>query len=749
MAKPSLDIALGSPDITAFKNKMQETSNHVGTVARQIAKQFLDLNKGIEAGLMASASRMALGMVGKVALVVGSYKLMSAAVSAAREQLEQMVSVADKANASGLSPEFWQAWVNGAKGATEKVALFEGALGNAYQALKPVLNPDWSVWDEGLKKVTAVEQAMREMRELFSTDQDSSGLSMFRAATTQDQRIVAVLTYMKQLQAIGQELAALDLADKLFGAKFADQIRQGTLSVDQLLDDLKTKSADAFSNEIVTRAKKLDDELKNAWRTLDQNLHPALEAIDNIVLNIKGEWLKIVQLMGDAAALSNKIRPGTGYQGGVSAFDLDQQTLLKNRLNDTGLTPQQRSGVEKQLHEIESRIAQAQASEVPQAPVNFSYGGNSAVPLPKRRPDDAPKPPKPTDTTTVDKLGAAADSIQKRTAALQAEAGAIDQTTAARERAKVVAQLETVAMQANAAAGKGANVVTDEQRRKINEVADAYSKAAEAMQKARVASAIKFDTQTALLDPSDVQIASALKGLYPDVATALNSVEASAMRANEAMRGIANTMSSTLTTGLTDVLDGTKSVSDAFSSMGKTILRAIEEALVKLLIVGPIMRSLSGMMGGMGGGLGGGLGGIGLSLLGTGGLFADGGEVRGPGGPRDDRIPIMASNGEFVVRADATARHLPLLHAINQNRIPRFADGGLIGNPANDNRFASNDNRTSFAPTINVKVDGGSRGMQADEALAKSIGAQVESQIRTLMAKELRTQMRPGGILKR
>ncbi|MBN8978906.1 MAG: hypothetical protein J0I08_20760, partial [Rhizobiales bacterium] len=131
------------------------------------------------------------------------------------------------------------------------------------------------------------------------------------------------------------------------------------------------------------------------------------------------------------------------------------------------------------------------------------------------------------------------------------------------------------------------------------------------------------------------------------------------------------------------------------------------------------------------------------------GLFADGGEVRGPGGPRDDRIPIMASNGEFVVRADATARHLPLLHAINQNRIPRFADGGLIGNPANDNRFASNDNRTSFAPTINVKVDGGSRGMQADEALAKSIGAQVESQIRTLMAKELRTQMRPGGILKR
>lgn len=140
-------------------------------------------------------------------------------------------------------------------------------------------------------------------------------------------------------------------------------------------------------------------------------------------------------------------------------------------------------------------------------------------------------------------------------------------------------------------------MVTVAQRDRINEVADAYSKATLAIEKAQIASSIKFGAQTALLDPADAAIASQLKGIYPDVATALGSVEASAMRANEALKGIAGTMSSTMTSGLTDILDGTKSVSAGFADMGKVILRALEEAMIKVLIVGPIMRSLGGGFG--------------------------------------------------------------------------------------------------------------------------------------------------------
>lgn len=66
-----------------------------------------------------------------------------------------------------------------------------------------------------------------------------------------------------------------------------------------------------------------------------------------------------------------------------------------------------------------------------------------------------------------------------------------------------------------------------------------------------------------------------------------------------------------------------------------------------------------------------------------GGLFpakkAAGGMINGPGGPRDDRVPILASNGEFVVNARATSQNRALLEAINAGALPRRATGGPVG----------------------------------------------------------------------
>src|SRR5690606_4696990 len=42
-----------------------------------------------------------------------------------------------------------------------------------------------------------------------------------------------------------------------------------------------------------------------------------------------------------------------------------------------------------------------------------------------------------------------------------------------------------------------------------------------------------------------------------------------------------------------------------------------------------------------------------------------GGWVSGPGGPRDDRVPIMASDQEFVVNARSARQFGPLLEWIN------------------------------------------------------------------------------------
>lgn len=66
-----------------------------------------------------------------------------------------------------------------------------------------------------------------------------------------------------------------------------------------------------------------------------------------------------------------------------------------------------------------------------------------------------------------------------------------------------------------------------------------------------------------------------------------------------------------------------------------------------------------------------------------GGLFADGGMVRGPGTSTSDSIPAWLSNGEFVLNARAT-RMLgsSTLNALNEGRVAKFADGGYVGNNA-------------------------------------------------------------------
>ncbi|MEV6773910.1 hypothetical protein AB0N05_35270 [Nocardia sp. NPDC051030] len=56
---------------------------------------------------------------------------------------------------------------------------------------------------------------------------------------------------------------------------------------------------------------------------------------------------------------------------------------------------------------------------------------------------------------------------------------------------------------------------------------------------------------------------------------------------------------------------------------------------------------------------------IGDTLVEWAAKMRDGGLVHGPGGPREDQVPVLMSNGEFVVNAASTAKNLTLLQAIN------------------------------------------------------------------------------------
>lgn len=69
--------------------------------------------------------------------------------------------------------------------------------------------------------------------------------------------------------------------------------------------------------------------------------------------------------------------------------------------------------------------------------------------------------------------------------------------------------------------------------------------------------------------------------------------------------------------------------------------------------------------------------------------FAEGGHVRGPGGPKADQINAKLSNNEFVQPSDAVDHYgVPFMQAVQQKKLPKggdgaslpgFASGGLVG----------------------------------------------------------------------
>lgn len=76
----------------------------------------------------------------------------------------------------------------------------------------------------------------------------------------------------------------------------------------------------------------------------------------------------------------------------------------------------------------------------------------------------------------------------------------------------------------------------------------------------------------------------------------------------------------------------------------------------------------------------------GASSTGSKGLpgYASGGRIRGPGTGTSDSVIIRASNGEYMLRAAAVQKYgTNLLDNMNGLKLPKFADGGLIGQVAN------------------------------------------------------------------
>ncbi len=61
--------------------------------------------------------------------------------------------------------------------------------------------------------------------------------------------------------------------------------------------------------------------------------------------------------------------------------------------------------------------------------------------------------------------------------------------------------------------------------------------------------------------------------------------------------------------------------------------------------------------------------------------FAEGGIISGPGGPKSDSIPVMASNGEAILSAEIVKKYPGLVQGLIAGKIPGFKNSGIATKP--------------------------------------------------------------------
>lgn len=182
----------------------------------------------------------------------------------------------------------------------------------------------------------------------------------------------------------------------------------------------------------------------------------------------------------------------------------------------------------------------------------------------------------------------------------------------------------------------------------------------QAIEKLRV---LKEDMQT-FSDTSSDPI------LPEKIAAVGDAIENMAARSEVNLSRVQSSLADGLGDALFDIVDGTKSASEAFKEFARTFLREIAKMIIKQIALNAVKAAFGGFSGG--GGVGG--------LFSKGGHvqgFAQGGFITGKGTTTSDSIPARLSHGEYVMQASAVKNYgLNFMEAINRVKLDANVSGG-------------------------------------------------------------------------
>lgn len=161
---------------------------------------------------------------------------------------------------------------------------------------------------------------------------------------------------------------------------------------------------------------------------------------------------------------------------------------------------------------------------------------------------------------------------------------------------------------------------------------------------------IKYATQST---SSNTAEANSLQNSAISLASTANSLQSSANALASTMTSLLTAISNLNSTQVStlNALNSQFSLTSSLTIKGSSVNNNMVTALNKIAYNTAYIMQYTGSSGGFG--------------ADNVGAYAAGGWIRGPGSATSDSIPIWASNGEFMVNADAARRHAAMLEAIN------------------------------------------------------------------------------------
>jgi hypothetical protein len=290
-----------------------------------------------------------------------------------------------------------------------------------------------------------------------------------------------------------------------------------------------------------------------------------------------------------------------------------------------------------------------------------------------------------------------AKSLERQSAAQEAEAIAVGKSVGESQRLRAEFTLQEAAQQA------GIKVAGD-YADKIKRLADRYGEAAQRVAELRLKSDTAFDRGQLGRDPTEAVVADKLRSVYgDDFSKELDSSTASAIRLNEQLRIARDTTTDIASGGLKDfknAVAGGATAFDALKTAAGNALNKISDKLIDMATQNLVSKAFGGSGGGFGGLLSSLFGGSASAPLIYGPGFDAGGFT---GDIARGAVAGVVHGQEFVVKADATARHRPLLEAINSDRLPGYANGGYVGSLNAPAAWRATEPNAAFAsPAIQV-----------------------------------------------